>query len=89
MAYKINENCFTCGRCYAECRNGTIREGDGTKSVIIPKVHRMHRLVSRPRAASTAAMFSAPEPDPTHKESREDLLSKFKKLHPRKTPAVT
>lgn len=37
MAYKINENCFACGRCYAECRNGAIREGDGTKSVINPE----------------------------------------------------
>jgi hypothetical protein len=28
----------------------------------------------------------APHPDPDHKETRDQLLEKFKKLHPKRTP---
>ena len=28
MAYKINEDCISCGACEPECKNGAIKEGD-------------------------------------------------------------
>lgn len=35
MAYKINDDCISCGTCAAECPVGAISEGDG-KYVIDP-----------------------------------------------------
>lgn len=35
MAYKISDNCISCGTCAAECPVGAISEGDG-KYVIDP-----------------------------------------------------
>lgn len=29
MAYKINDDCISCGACEAECPVGAISEGDG------------------------------------------------------------
>ena len=30
MAYKISDDCISCGTCAAECPVGAISEGDGT-----------------------------------------------------------
>ena len=35
MAYKISEDCISCGACESECPNGAISEGD-TQFVIDP-----------------------------------------------------
>lgn len=35
MAYKISDECLSCGACAGECPNGAISEGDG-KFVIDP-----------------------------------------------------
>jgi ferredoxin len=89
MAHKINDNCFACGRCYKECRNGAIREGVGTKSVINPdRCTECVGWYETPRCFD-CCYVNAPEPDPAYKESREELLAKFKKLHPHKAPVVT
>ena len=37
MAYKINDNCISCGACEAECPVGAISAGDG-KFVIDPEI---------------------------------------------------
>lgn len=36
MAYKINDDCISCGACAAECPTNAISEGD-TKYVIDPE----------------------------------------------------
>jgi ferredoxin len=87
MAYKIlEEKCIACGTCIGECPNGAIRDGEKT-SVINPD--RCTECVGAHQKPECEVIcpIQAPVPDPAHKESREQLLAKWKKLHPNKTPA--
>ena len=60
MAYKITDDCISCGACEFECKNEAISEGEETFVCVL---------------------------DPDHKESKEQLLEKWHKLHPVETPA--
>ena len=87
MAYKITEDCMACGACEAECPNDAISKGD-TVSVINPvKCTECIGSFESSRCAEVCP-FEASVPDPKHKESREQLLSKWKKLHPGENPKV-
>jgi ferredoxin len=87
MAYKISEECISCGACESECPNQAIKEGD-TTYVIDPE--RCTECVGSHSASKCAEVcpVGAPNPDPEKKESREQLLAKWKKLHPGETPKV-
>lgn len=83
MAYKITDECISCGACESECPNNAIKEGD-TQFVIDPaKCTECVGAHDSPNCASVCPV-SAAVPDPAHKESKEQLLEKFKKLHPGK-----
>lgn len=84
MAYKITDECMSCGACEQECPNKAISEGDN-KFVINPgKCTECIGSFESSRCAEVCP-FEAPVPDPEHKESREQLISKWKKLHPGET----
>jgi ferredoxin len=85
MAYKITEDCISCGACESECPNQAIKEGD-TTYVINPD--RCTECVGSHANSKCAEVcpVEAPKPDPDRKESREQLLAKWKKLHPGETP---
>jgi ferredoxin len=88
MAYKITEECISCGACEPECPNEAISEGgeiyviDPAKCTECVGAHESSRCVE-------VCPVDCCVPDPAHKESREQLLNKWKKLHPGETPAVT
>ena len=85
MAYKITEDCISCGTCETECPNKAISEGK-TSFVINPE--RCTECVGtgkKPQCASVCPV-EAPRPDEAHKETREQLLAKWRKLHPGETP---
>lgn len=88
MAYRITDDCVSCGSCSLDCPNQAISEGE-TSYVIDPE--KCTECVGA-RESSQCAM-SCPQgaciPDANHKESREQLLAKWKKLHPGETPAYT
>jgi ferredoxin len=88
MAYKITEECISCGACEPECPNQAISEGE-TIYVIDP--NRCTECVGSYDSSRCAEVcpVDACVPDPAHKESRETLLARWKKLHPGETPAVT
>jgi ferredoxin len=88
MAYMINENCVACGSCQAECPNGAISDGDIT-SVIDPRKCTECIGAHEVSQCSSVCAVGACVPDPNHKETREQLLAKWKKLHPGKTPSNT
>jgi ferredoxin len=48
MAYKITEECISCGACEAECANGAISEGEDTYN----RSRQMHRMCGEFRIAS-------------------------------------
>ena len=88
MAYKISDDCISCGACLPECPNEAISEGD-TIYVIDPD--KCTECVGSHESSKCAEVcpVDACKPDPDCKESRADLLAKWKKLHPGKTPSVT
>ena len=87
MAYKITDECISCGACEPECPNKAISEGD-TTYVIDP--NKCTECVGSNPSSQCAEVcpVDACVPDPAHKESKEQLLEKCKKLHPGETPAV-
>ena len=88
MAYKITEDCISCGACEAECGNGAISEGDETFVIDPDKCTECVGNAESPRCADICAV-DACVPDPDHSESRDQLLAKWQKLHPGETPAVS
>jgi ferredoxin len=85
MAYKITDICICCGACISECPNGAIREGETTCYINPDRCTECVGAHEHPMC-DTACAVGAPALDPEHKESREQLLEKWKKLHPGKTP---
>ncbi len=85
MAYKINEDCISCGACEPECPNQAIKEGD---TMYIMNPDRCTECVGSHASSRCAEVcpVDAPKPDPDRKETRDQLLAKWKKLHPGETP---
>ena len=81
MAYKISDECISCGACEAECPNGAISEGDYA-FVIDPD--KCTECVGAHESSKCAEIcpVDACELDPAHEETREQLLEKWKGLHP-------
>jgi ferredoxin len=88
LAYKITEDCISCGACEAECGNGAISEGDEIFVIDPDKCTECVGNAESPRCADICAV-DACVPDPDHVESRDKLLAKWQKLHPGETPAVS
>jgi len=86
MALKITEDCISCGACEPECPNEAISEGeeiyviDSNKCTECVGSHESSRCVE-------VCPVDCCVPDEDHKESKEQLLEKWKKLHPGETPA--
>jgi ferredoxin len=80
MAYKITEECISCGACETECPNGAISEGE-TLYVIDPD--KCTECVGAGDTSKCADIcpVGAPEPDPDRQESKEELQAKYDKLH--------
>ena len=80
MAYKITDDCISCGACEAECPNQAITEGE-TIYVIDPA--KCTECVGAFDSSKCAEMcpVDACEPDPDHQETQEQLTEKYKSLH--------
>jgi ferredoxin len=86
VAYKITDECLSCGACEGGCGNQAISEGE-TIFVIDPD--RCTECVGNaesPRCVEICPV-GACIADPEHEESREQLLEKWHGLHPGETPA--
>ena len=88
MAYKITDECISCGACEPECPNTAISEGE-TYYVIDPE--KCTECVGSHETSQCAEICPVDSciPDPEHEESQEQLIEKWKKLHPGETPAST
>ena len=81
MAYKITDECISCGACEPECPNEAITEGE-TIYVIDPDkctecvgAHDSSKCVEICPVDCCVA-------DPENEESQDELTEKYKKLHP-------
>jgi ferredoxin len=87
MAYKITDDCISCGACEAECPNEAISEGDTTYVINPAKCTECVGAYESSKCAEVCPV-DACVPDAAHKESKDELLEKWKKLHPGETPNV-
>jgi len=87
MAYKITEDCVGCGSCEMVCPNKAISEGDKIYKIDPARCTECVGSDSKSQCVEICPA-NAPVPDPDHKETREQLLAKWKKLHPGETPKV-
>ncbi len=85
MAYKITEDCISCGACESECKNDAISEGDAAYVIDADKCTECVGWFEGPRCAEVCPV-GAPIPDPDNSETKEQLLEKFKKLNPGQEP---
>jgi ferredoxin len=85
MAYKITDECISCGACESECPNAAIKEGD-TAFVIDPA--KCTECVGSYPSSKCAEVcpVGAPVTDPDRKETKEQLLKKWEGLHPGEKP---
>jgi len=88
MAYKITEDCISCGACEAECKNQAISEGETTYVIDPAKCTECVGNFESPKCAEVCAV-DACVPDTDHRESKEELLDKWRRLHPGETPVHT
>jgi ferredoxin len=88
MAYKITNDCISCGACEAECRNEAISEGETSYIINTDKCTECVGYHSAPHCVDVCPV-GAPVPDPEHEESKAQLLEKWYGLHPGVTPSYT
>lgn len=86
MAYYITEDCISCGACEPECPNQAIREGE---TIFIIDPDRCTECVGTYKSSRCAEVcpVDACYPDPSHPETKEQLLEKWRGLHPDEEPA--
>jgi len=85
MAYKITDDCISCGACETECPNSAISEGDPIYKIDPNKCTECVGSADSSQCVSVCPV-DAPKPDDAHKETREQLMAKWKKLHPSEAP---
>ena len=80
MAYKITDECISCGACESECPNNAISEGETTYVIDPDKCTECVGAFDSSQCADVCPV-DAPQLDPDHKETNEQLEAKYKKLH--------
>ena len=86
MAYKITDDCISCGACEAECKNEAISEG---QEIYIIDPDRCTECVGNFESpkCSEVCPVDACVSDPEYEENKEQLLEKWCRLHSGETPA--
>ncbi len=87
MAYKITDECISCGACEPECPNESISEGEIIYVIDIDKCTECIGSHENKQCVEICPVDCC-IPDPAHEESQEELLEKWKQLHPDETPKV-
>ena len=88
MAYRITDECISCGACEPECQNTAITEGETVYAIDPDKCTECVGSHDTPQCADICPV-DACVADEAHQESREQLLERWKKLHPGETPSAT
>lgn len=87
MAYKITPDCISCGACEPECPNAAISEGE---NIYIINPDRCTECVGHFEASRCADVCPVEScvADPAHKDTKEQLIARFKKINPGKEPKL-
>ncbi len=87
MALMITDECINCGACVPECPNEAISEGEDIFIIDPNKCTECVGWYDEPQCIQVCPVDCIVD-DPDHRETKEQLLEKFKKLHPDKEPKV-
>jgi ferredoxin len=87
MAYKITDDCISCGACEPQCPNEAIKEGNPIYVIDPAKCTECFGSYPSSKCAEVCPV-DASMPDPAHVETKDQLLAKWKSLHPGQTPKV-
>ena len=87
MAFMINDECILCEACESECPNEAISEGDELYVIDPDKCTECVGFYDSQQCYDVCPV-EAPVPDPDHVETQEELLAKFRALHPGDEPAA-
>ena len=88
MAYKITDECISCGACEPECQNQAISEGETTYVIDPAKCTECVGNFDSPKCVEICPVDCCVS-DPDHEENHDQLLEKWKGLHPGETPTVS
>jgi ferredoxin len=88
VSYRITDECISCGACEAECKNEAISEGDTTYVIDGDKCTECVGIADEPRCKEVCPIDDCCTPDPNRNETKEQLLEKWRKLHPGEEPAA-
>jgi ferredoxin len=86
MAYKISEDCISCGACETECPNEAITEGETIYVIAADKCTECVGSFDSSRCADVCPVDACIQ-DEDREESQDVLMERWKKLHPGETPA--
>ncbi len=79
MAYKITEDCISCGACEPECPNQAISEGDSTFVIDPDKCTECVGHYDTPQCVEVCPVDCIPK-DPAHVETKAQLQAKYESL---------
>jgi len=79
MAYIITEECINCAACEPECPNEAITAGDEVYEIEPDKCTECVGHFDESQCAAVCPVDCC-VPDPDHKETKEELMTKFKRL---------
>ncbi len=87
MSYKITPDCISCGACEPECPNAAISEGE---NIYVINPDRCTECLGHFEASRCADVcpVEACVSDPAHKDTKEQLIARFKKINPGKEPKL-
>ena len=88
MAYKITDECISCGACEPECPNEAITEGETIYDIDPDKCTECVGSHETPKCAEVCPIDDCCIPDDEHKEGKEQLLEKWRKSHSGEEPAA-
>jgi ferredoxin len=88
MAYKITDECISCGACEPECPNEAISEGETIYVINPAKCTECVGSHESSQCAEVCPVDNVCVPDPEHTETKEQLLEKWRGLHPGEEPAA-
>jgi ferredoxin len=86
MAYLINDACISCAACEPECPNTAIRQGEDIFIIDPDKCTDCVGAFESSRCEEVCPV-DACHPDPDYPETKEQLLAKWRSLHPGEEPA--
>ncbi len=87
MALMITEECINCGACEPECPNEAIYQGAEIFEIDPEKCTECVGFYDEPQCISVCPVDCI-VPNPDSQETKEQLLEKFKRLHPDKEPVL-